>query len=33
VRDNHIDGDLVRIFMEAQVWACLGTPGAPSRRP
>jgi HD-GYP domain-containing protein (c-di-GMP phosphodiesterase class II) len=28
VRDNHIDGDLVRIFVEARVWAGVGT-GAP----
>jgi HD-GYP domain-containing protein (c-di-GMP phosphodiesterase class II) len=24
VRDNHIDGDLVKIFVEARVWTCLG---------
>jgi HD-GYP domain-containing protein (c-di-GMP phosphodiesterase class II)/DNA-binding NarL/FixJ family response regulator len=24
VRDNHIDGDLVRIFIEAKVWTALG---------
>ncbi|APR84128.1 GAF domain protein [Minicystis rosea] len=25
VRDNHIDGDLVRIFIEAKVWTSLGS--------
>ena len=24
VKDQHIDGDLVRIFIEARVWTCLG---------
>jgi hypothetical protein len=24
VRDNHIDGDLLKIFIEAKVWTCLG---------
>jgi HD-GYP domain-containing protein (c-di-GMP phosphodiesterase class II) len=26
VKDQHIDGDLVRIFTEARVWTCLGAP-------
>jgi HD-GYP domain-containing protein (c-di-GMP phosphodiesterase class II) len=31
VKDQHIDGDLVKIFTEAQVWTCLGS-GPASRR-
>src|SRR5580698_9626479 len=26
VKDQHIDGDLVKIFVEARVWACLAPP-------
>ena len=26
VKDQHIDGDLVKIFIEARVWTCLSTP-------
>ena len=33
VRDNHIDGDLVKIFVEARVWTCLGGLAPESRRP
>ncbi|MFT3774042.1 MAG: HD domain-containing phosphohydrolase [Minicystis sp.] len=31
VRDNHIDGDLVRIFIEARVWTSLGAATPASR--
>jgi HD-GYP domain-containing protein (c-di-GMP phosphodiesterase class II) len=30
VKDQHIDGDLLRIFIEAKVWQCLGAAGPSS---
>jgi hypothetical protein len=33
VKDQHIDGDLVRIFIEARVWTSVSTPSPGSRPP